>query len=130
VDMRYGEQIFEIGVPLDGLDLNSPDVMKEVVERFHRRHEELYTYSMRDRDTLLVNARVPWSGNCRTAEGARTPRAPASASRELRRAYFSKWREVPVFDLDTLAKGRRLRSRNRRGGDDNRAAALRRIWRP
>jgi N-methylhydantoinase A len=58
VDMRYGEQIFAIGVSLDGLDFHSQGVMKEVVERFHRRHEELYTYSMRDRDALLVNARV------------------------------------------------------------------------
>jgi len=39
VDMRYGEQIFEIQVSLDGVDLARADLLDEVVARFHRRHE-------------------------------------------------------------------------------------------
>src|SRR5215813_2440857 len=49
-EMRYGEQIFEIDVPLDGIDLNSPALIAEIEERFHLRHEELYTYSSRDQE--------------------------------------------------------------------------------
>ena len=58
VDMRYGEQTFEIAVPLDGVDVARADLMDEVVERFHRRHEELYTYSAPGQEVVLVNARV------------------------------------------------------------------------
>src|SRR5262249_25023447 len=44
-EMRYGEQIFEIDVPLGGIDLNSPSLIVEIEDRFHVRHEELYTYA-------------------------------------------------------------------------------------
>ena len=109
VDMRYGEQIFEIGVPLDGLDLNSPGVMEEIVERFHRRHEELYTYSMRDRDALLVNARMAVVGEL--PELPKEPGLPVrqpTPPRGPRRVYIGKWRAVPVFDLETLAEGQTI----------------------
>src|SRR5262249_14452800 len=56
VDMRYGEQVFEIAVPLDGVDWTSADPLPQIVERFHRRHEELYTYCLPDQETVLVNA--------------------------------------------------------------------------
>ena len=57
-DMRYGEQIFEITVPLDGVDIDAPDLIEQVIERFHHRHEELYTYSAPDQEVVLVNARL------------------------------------------------------------------------
>src|SRR5262249_44282155 len=109
VDMRYGEQIFEVGVPLEGVDLDAPDVMKEIVERFHRRHEELYTYSTPDQEVVLVNARLAVVGELpalpeEPALPARNPAAP----RGHRRAYFGAgggWREVPVYDLDAVAPG-------------------------
>jgi N-methylhydantoinase A len=47
-EMRYGEQIFEIDVPLDGIDLHTPSLIADIEDRFHRRHEELYTYAARD----------------------------------------------------------------------------------
>src|SRR5215831_13495037 len=62
VDMRYGEQVFEVVVPLDGVDWKAADPLPQIVERFHRRHEELYTYSLPGQETVLVNARVAVSG--------------------------------------------------------------------
>ena len=62
VDMRYGEQVFEIAVPLDDVDWAAADPLPQIVERFHRRHEALYTYSMPDQETVLVNARVAVAG--------------------------------------------------------------------
>jgi N-methylhydantoinase A len=106
VDMRYGEQIFEINVPLEDLDLSSAGVMLEVVERFHRRHEELYTYSMRDQDVLLVNARVAVRGVL--PELPREPELPVSRPAQAssrRRIYLNRWQQVPVFDLEQLAAG-------------------------
>src|SRR3569832_1976193 len=61
-DMRYGEQVFEITVPLDDVDRSAADPLPQIVERFHRRHEALYTYAMPDQESVLVNARVAVSG--------------------------------------------------------------------
>src|SRR5206468_657483 len=62
VDMRYGEQVFEITVPLDGVNWSVADPLPQIVERFHRRHEALYTYAMPDQESVLINARVTVSG--------------------------------------------------------------------
>jgi len=109
VDMRYGEQIFEVGVPLEGVDLDAPDVMKEIVERFHRRHEELYTYSTPDQEVVLVNARLAVVGELPALpEEPALSRRDGAPPRARRRAYFGVsggWREVPVFDLDAVAPG-------------------------
>ncbi len=56
--MRYGEQIFEIDVPLDALDWTAPDLIERIHGEFHRRHEELYTYASRDQEVVFVNARA------------------------------------------------------------------------
>jgi N-methylhydantoinase A len=112
VDMRYGEQIFEIGVSLDGLDLDAADPMKEIVERFHRRHEELYTYSLPDQDVVLVNARLAVVGVLPALpQEPALPARPPADPRGRRRAYFGNgdgWREVPVYDLDAAAPGQRV----------------------
>jgi N-methylhydantoinase A len=109
VDMRYGEQIFEIGVSLEGVELDAPDLMKEVVERFHRRHEELYTYSAPDQEVVLVNARLAVVGvlPALPAEPA-LPARPEARPRVRRRVYLGGWRELPVFDLDAVAPGQRV----------------------
>jgi N-methylhydantoinase A len=105
-DMRYGEQIFEITVPLDGVELDGPDVLEQVAARFHRRHEELYTYSAPDQEVVLVNLRVAVVGELPTlpAEPVRDAAGVATAVRQ-RRAYLGGWTDVPVFDLDRLPPG-------------------------
>ena len=57
-EMRYGEQIFEIDVPLDAIDWTAPDLVARIHEEFHRGHEELYTYASRDQEVVFVNARA------------------------------------------------------------------------
>jgi len=54
-DMRYGEQIFEVGVDLDGIDWDAPDLAQRIAAAFHRRHEELFTYALPDQEAVLVN---------------------------------------------------------------------------
>jgi N-methylhydantoinase A len=102
VDMRYGEQTFEITVPLDGVDVDAANLMDQVVERFHRRHEELYTYSMPDQDVVLVNARVAVIGLLPSlpAERESDSEGRAEVKPKSRRAYLGRWVEVPVYDLD------------------------------
>src|SRR5262245_35287175 len=106
VDMRYGEQVFEVTVPLDGVDLDAADMMAHVIDRFHHRHEELYTYSLRDREPVLVNARLAVVGELPALpeEPPVPSRAPAAA-RQRRRVHLGEWVEAPVYDLDALAPG-------------------------
>ncbi len=108
-EMRYGEQVFEVDVPFDGLDWDRPDIAARVAERFHRRHEELYTYASRDQEVVFVNARVAAIG--RVPELAQEKPAPTggevAAPRE-RRAYFRGWRSVPVYQIASLAPDARI----------------------
>jgi N-methylhydantoinase A len=105
-DMRYGEQIFEITVPLDEVDIDALDLLEQVIERFHRRHEELYTYSAPDQEVVLVNLRLAVVGEL--------PLLPAepildtggmAAPDGRRRIYLGTWLDVPVYELDTLRPG-------------------------
>src|SRR4051794_31325253 len=108
VDMRYGEQVFEITVPLDdmaqGVDWSVPDPLPQIVERFHRRHEALYTYSMPDQEAVLVNARVAVSGILEELpQEPNLPAAPPVPPEAERRIYFDEWVTAPVYNFDDLA---------------------------
>jgi N-methylhydantoinase A len=109
-EMRYGEQIFEIDVPLGGIDFSSPSLIADIEDRFHRRHEELYTYASRDQDVVFVNARVAAVGAVSAPdpeEAAATSKSPC-VPRSRRKAFFGGWREVEVHALDDLRPGHRL----------------------
>lgn len=109
-EMRYGEQIFEIDVPLDGLDMDDPALAARIEERFHRRHEDLYTYASPDQEVVFVNARVAAVGAVTRGNDDMKP-APATAPpqpKSKRKAFFGAWREVPVYAMDRLAPGHTL----------------------
>ena len=104
VDMRYGEQIFEVNVSLGDVDLEAPDAMAEIVARFHKRHEELYTYAAPDQEVVLVNARLAVVGELPALP--EEPRAPRAGPRGA---------PQPAARLSgRVARGAGLRSR--RGG--------------
>jgi N-methylhydantoinase A len=104
VDMRYGEQVFEITVGLDGVDWSSVDPLPEIVDRFHRRHEALYTYSLPDQETVLVNARVAVAGILSALPQERAlPKGSPAVPRSERRIYLDDWTSAPVYDFDALA---------------------------
>ena len=109
-EMRYGEQIFEIDVPLDGLDMDSPSIVDQIEERFHRRHEDLYTYSSPDQEVVFVNARVSAVGAVKRNgyEAMLSPAAKPCIPKSSRKAFFGEWREVPVYALEALAPGHAL----------------------
>ncbi len=108
-DMRYGEQTFEIQVPLDGVDVDAADLMDQVIERFHRRHEELYTYSAPSQEVVLVNARLAVVGRLPSLPEERAIEAAASGASRGRRIYLSHWMECPVHDLATLSPAQELK---------------------
>jgi N-methylhydantoinase A len=108
-DMRYGEQVFEIAVPLDAMDFDAPNLAAEIEAAFHARHEALYTYSLPDQDVVLVNARTSVVGRLPPASGvAGTGAAAPAAAKSHRRVYLGSWIDVPVFDFAALAAGQAL----------------------
>ena len=105
-DMRYGEQVFEVGVPLDHIDFDAPDLLRQMADAFHRRHEELYTYSLSDQEAVLVNARVAVIGDLPALpQEAALPPRPDARTTGVREIYLGAWREVPIYAFDDLAAG-------------------------
>jgi N-methylhydantoinase A len=109
VDMRYGEQTFEISVPLDGVDVTAPDLMQQVVDRFHKRHEELYTYSAPGQDVVLVNVRAAVIGRLPALPAEQERRVGAALAPRSRRVYLERWMEVPVHAMDGLPEGHEVK---------------------
>lgn len=104
-DMRYGEQVFEINVPLDGV----ARTREAIEDAFHAAHERLYTYALRDQDVVLVNAGVSVIGrlpaaSVTTRDGAASPAPPKSR----RQIFLGDWTEVPVYDFAALAPGQAM----------------------
>ena len=108
-DMRYGEQIFEVNVSISDADFESGELLARLTDAFHRRHEELYTYSLPDQEVVLVNARVAVIGEL--PDLPREPhlmsRGPA-APRSRRRIHLGKLEEAPVYALDDLSPGQTI----------------------
>ncbi len=108
-DMRYGEQVFEVAVPLDGLDWDAPGLAARVRNAFHARHRALFTYDLPEEEVVLVNARVSAVGRLPAAPPAPPPgRAPAEPAARRRVHLGGGAVEVPVFRFAALAPDQAL----------------------
>ena len=109
-EMRYGEQVYEIDVPLDEVDFDSPSLPGDLKRVFEARHEELYTYALADQDPVLINARVTTVGVLPSPPTE--PEAPVGeppAPSGTRRIYLGEWQEAPVYAFDSLSSVRSSR---------------------
>lgn len=108
-DMRYGEQVYEIDVPLDDLDLDAPDVLVRLKQMFEARHDALYTYSLPDRSPVLVNAKVAAIGRLPAPpqEPEATPGPPAAPA-STRPIHLDGWIDAPVYSFDALSPGQEV----------------------
>src|SRR5262249_60656906 len=106
LDMRYGEQIFEIQVDLAGVDVGARDLLDQAAERFHRRHEELYAYSAPGQEVVIVNARVAVVGALPVLPaGAGPSEQGASKPAARRRVWLGGWGEGPLHRVGAPAPG-------------------------
>ncbi|UPY36683.1 hydantoinase/oxoprolinase family protein [Sediminicoccus sp. KRV36] len=105
-DLRYGEQVFEITVNLDGV---APD-RAGLREAFHARHRALFTYDLPEEEVVLVTVRAAASGLLpplpQRPAGAAEPAAPLGRRRAL---LAQGWVELPVLDFGGLAAGQVVR---------------------
>ena len=111
-DMRYGEQVFEIAVPLDGLDWDAPGLAGRVRDAFHARHRALFTYDLPGEEVVLVNARVVRGRPTARRRAARSapPAARQPRRSRTRRIHLDGGRrvEAPVFRFAALAPDQAL----------------------
>jgi N-methylhydantoinase A len=113
MDLRYLGQYHEVNVDVDTRLLQNGAAIRE---RFHRRHDALYGYALREEGTPveLLNLRVSAIGVTRKAPLGREPRRPASprpAYKGTRAAYLpdvGRFAKLPVYDGDRLGHGNRL----------------------
>ncbi|MBM3959690.1 MAG: hydantoinase/oxoprolinase family protein [SAR202 cluster bacterium] len=109
LDMRYGEQIFEVEVPLEGVDPEAADLVEKAVERFHKRHDELFAYSAPGQEVVVVNVRVAVVGVLPgTPVAGESVDAVARSPRRTRKIYLGSWAIVPVHDHRSLIPGKRI----------------------
>jgi N-methylhydantoinase A len=103
--LRYGEQIFDIPVPLAELDWEAPGLADRVRAKFHARHRALFTYALPNDPVTLTSARVTATLALPPSAGPTAPALPA-ASTQTRRVWLEDgWVEAPLFDLGLLGAG-------------------------
>jgi N-methylhydantoinase A len=83
--------------------------MQQVVDRFHRRHEELYTYSAPGQDVVLVNVRAAVIGRLPALPAEQARRVAVPAAPRSRRVYLERWMEVPVYEMDGVVEGQEVK---------------------
>ena len=110
-DMRYLDQIYEVNVPVPELALDDGPLLAQWAVNFHQRYEELFSYRQSDQEIRLVTLRVTVLGGLPRMELPEIPTGGnlAAAQRGSRRIYLGEWRDVPVYSIDGLSGGARLR---------------------
>lgn len=106
-EMRYGEQVFEIELPLQELDWHQPSLRQRIDEAFHRYHEALYTYALPSEEVVFVNARV-----VAVSAGASAAEDPPPLQRSVdpepvcyRNVYLDGWCQARCRHADALRPG-------------------------
>jgi N-methylhydantoinase A len=112
LDMRYVGQVHECTVEVGNFRIDSGTI-GQVIEAFHKRHEELYTYAERHNAVEVVNIESTLSGLVDKPPARNLPAGgdPDAAITARRAAIFSADgtpTEVPVYDGTRLGAGDRV----------------------
>ena len=109
-DMRYLDQIYEVTVTLPAPTLPDAEFLAQLTDNFHRRYQELYSYSQQDQEVRLVTLRTAAIGKLpRIAQldraGMGNADTDAAAPVGSRRVYLGEWRDAPTYAADGLPAG-------------------------
>jgi N-methylhydantoinase A len=112
LDMRYVGQVHECTVDIGTFDINAKTIDK-VKEAFHKRHEELYTYSERHNAVEVVNIESTVFGRIEKPKMHKLSGggSAAKALKGYRKAIFDpsgKATKTPIYDGGKLAAGASL----------------------
>ena len=109
LDMRYVGQVHECTVEIGNFDISEKTIVK-VIDAFHKRHEELYTYSERHNAVEVVNiestlyGRVVKPKSPKLGKGATLSKAIKGHRKAIFRAS-GKSERVPVYVGSQLGAG-------------------------
>jgi N-methylhydantoinase A len=99
-DLRYARQGFEVTVEFPGQEVSATAV-EQLLQAFHRRHEQLYTYAAPDTPVEIVNLRLRAVGQMEklTLPRIATAAAPGTTPEpvQTRPVYFSGQGFVDTF---------------------------------
>jgi N-methylhydantoinase A len=109
LDMRYVGQVHECTVEI-GSYANDAKALEKVKGAFHKRHEELYTYSEPHNAVEVVNIESTLYGHVEKPQPPRVKKGvpPAKALVSHRKAIFAadgKLMNTPVYDGSKLGAG-------------------------
>jgi len=111
-DMRYVGQFHEVEVPMAVGKLTEHHV-KEAVAKFHKRHQELYTFSMNFRAVEFLNFRLKATARKaafqleKIAQGKKKPEG--SLKRRRTCIFNGKSFNTPVYDGERIRAGNVIR---------------------
>jgi N-methylhydantoinase A len=109
-DMRYVGQAYEINVPVPDGVLDAAAI-REVAERFHARHKQLYAHCHPAKKVEFVSGRLTATGSLsapelKPAAAAGAPQAPRVLGHH--KVYFEEtgsYVETPILARDSLTPG-------------------------
>ena len=109
MDLRYHGQIHEVEMSIDQADLDE-EGMRSIHEKFHKRHEETYSYATEADPVEVVNLRVTSIGHAWTIEPRTSELGDSDASDALKGRRSTFFRdvgvvEVPVYDGTAVIPG-------------------------
>lgn len=109
LDMRYVGQVHECTVDIGSFEINAKTI-DQVKDAFHKRHEELYTYSERHNPVEVVNIESTVYGLIDKPKAPKLAKGAAAdkALKGHRKAIFSadgKQVKTPIYDGEKLGAG-------------------------
>ena len=109
LDMRYigQEHTVEVTVPFDELNENN---IIEIIKSFHENHERLYTYTLPENGTEIVNIKVKVLGKIEKPKMSEEKVEVGEKNLGKRSVFFeeSGWQEVDVYAKDYLDSADRV----------------------
>jgi N-methylhydantoinase A len=113
VAMRYAGQFHEIEIPLPN-ELRSAADVEAVVNSFHARHKELYTFDLPFRGieflTFRLKVTAPRSFGLRISPLSQGTHDPKEAFKRRRRCWFGKqWVDTSCYDGERMRSGHVVR---------------------
>lgn len=109
IDMRYKGQEHTVEVPVPYENLNQ-DNLDSVIQDFHNSHERLYSYTLPENGTEIVNIKAKVLGKLEKPKLSKETPDKGEKLKEERQVYFedSGWTNVKVYAKEFLSEGERV----------------------
>jgi len=107
-EARYQEQVWELEVPLRGLELSTTQELNELIEDFHQVHEDVFAIRDTHSAIEIVGWRATVACRIRAQDGATLANAKAGPIEQpIRRAYFAGhgYTETKVERFEAMQPG-------------------------